>query len=232
MMQKMIFRLMGEQKDEDEHKLWCDMETEKSTESKDDKADKKALMTTKVTEMDTAIKLLVSQITENNARVKSIAEYQETETTLRDENHAEILATIKDAQDAQKALTDAIQVLKDFYKESGMIPKEPWEFLQTGSRDVELPESPATWDSSYTGTADPKSGSDGILTILEETMQKFSKMEADAKVTDETDQKEYEQDMAAKKIEMDEANADSEMKTAKKESLSRKMSETASKLKA
>merc|ERR1719333_1256101 len=33
MMQKMIFRLMGEQKDEDEHKLWCDMETEKSTES-------------------------------------------------------------------------------------------------------------------------------------------------------------------------------------------------------
>merc|ERR1719401_3184882 len=85
MMQKMIFRLMGEQKDEDEHKLWCDMETEKSSESKDDKADKKALMTTKVAEMDTAIKLLVSQITENNARVKSIAEYQETETTLRDE---------------------------------------------------------------------------------------------------------------------------------------------------
>merc|ERR1719379_2182512 len=91
MMQKMIFRMMGEQKDEDEHKLWCDMETEKSTESKDDKADKKALMTTKVNELDAAIKLLVKQITENNGRVKSIAEYQETETTLRDENHAEIL---------------------------------------------------------------------------------------------------------------------------------------------
>merc|ERR1719235_1124501 len=29
MIQKMIFHLMGEQKDEDEHKLWCDMETEK-----------------------------------------------------------------------------------------------------------------------------------------------------------------------------------------------------------
>merc|ERR1719174_2274920 len=231
MMQKMIFRLMGEQKDEDEHKLWCDMETEKSTESKDDKADKKALMTTKVTEMDAAIKLLVSQITENNARVNSIAEYQETETTLRDENHAEILATIKDSQDAQAALTDAIQVLKNFYKESGMIPKEPWEFVQTGSRDVELPESPSTWDSSYTGTADPKGGADGILTILDETMQKFSRMEADAKVTDETDQKEYEQDMAAKKIEMDETNTDTQMKTTKKESLQAKMEGTAATLK-
>merc|ERR1719375_601230 len=202
----MIFRLMGEQKDEDEHKLWCDMETEKSTESKEDKAEKVSLMTKKVEEMDAAIKLLVKQITENNEKVKTITEYQQTETTLRDENHAEIVATIKDSQDAQAALTDAIQVLKNFYKESGMIPKEPWEFIQTGSRDVELPESPSTWDSSYTGTADPKDGADGILTILDETMQKFSRMEADAKVTDETDQKEYEQDMAAKKIEMDETN--------------------------
>merc|ERR1719284_520846 len=231
MMQKMIFRLMGEQKDEDEHKLWCDMETEKSTESKDDKADKKEMLTKKIEEMDAAIKLLVKQITENNGKVKTITEYQETETALRDENHAEILATIKDAQDAQKALTDAIQVLKDFYKESGMIPKEPWEFLQTGHRDVELPDSPATWDSSYTGTADPKSGADGILTILDETMQKFSKMEADAKVTDETDQKEYEQDMAAKKIEIDETNTDTNMKNTKKESLQEKMEGTATSLK-
>merc|ERR1719375_2738536 len=218
MIQKMIFHLMGEQKDEDEHKLWCDMETEKSTESKDDKTDKKSTLTTKVAEMDAAIKLLVKQIVENNEKVETITEYQQTETALRDENHAEILATIKDSQDVQAALTDAIQVLKNFYKESGMISKEPWEFVQTDSRDVELPESPSTWDSSYTGTADPKSGADGILTILDETMQKFSRMEADAKVTDETDQKEYEQDMAAKKIEMDETNADTQMKTSKKES--------------
>merc|ERR1719407_334639 len=66
MIQKMIFHLMGEQKDEDEHKLWCDMETEKSTESKDDKADKVALYTRKVAEMDATIKVLMKQIVENN----------------------------------------------------------------------------------------------------------------------------------------------------------------------
>merc|ERR1719407_142086 len=111
--------------------------------------------------MDAAIKLLVKQITENNAKTGSITDYMKQETDLRTANHAEIEATIKDAQDSQGALTSAIQVLKDFYKESGMIPKEPWEFVQTGSRrDVELPEKPSTWDSSYTGTADPKSGSD------------------------------------------------------------------------
>jgi len=35
--EKMIFRLMDEQKKEDEHKLWCDQELEKSNTSLVDK---------------------------------------------------------------------------------------------------------------------------------------------------------------------------------------------------
>merc|ERR1719214_361688 len=110
MMEKMIFRLMGEQKNEDEHKLWCDMETEKSTESKDDKTEKVNLLNHKIAELDATVKLLAKQIVENNEKVASIKEYQQDETTLRDENHAEILATIKDSQDAQAAINDAVGV--------------------------------------------------------------------------------------------------------------------------
>merc|ERR1719390_167722 len=47
MIQKMVFRLMGEQKDEDEHKNWCDMEMETSTESKETKDEKVADLTKK-----------------------------------------------------------------------------------------------------------------------------------------------------------------------------------------
>merc|ERR1719247_3540680 len=156
----------------------------------------------------------------------------EQETMLRDENHAEILATIKDSADAQAAISDAISVLKDFYMKSGMIAKEPWEFVQTGSRrDVELPDSPATWDSSYTGTADPKSGADGVLRLLDETMQKFSRQEADCKVADETDQKDYEQDMDNKKVEIDETRTDTQKKTSKKDSVEEKMQTAAAQLK-
>ena len=54
------------------------METEKSTESKDDKADKVNLYTRKVAEMDATIKVLMKQIVENNGRVASIQEYMET----------------------------------------------------------------------------------------------------------------------------------------------------------
>merc|ERR1719453_1125717 len=56
-------------------------------------------------------------------------------------------------------------------------------------------------------------------------------MEANAKVTDETDQKDYEQEMAAAKIEIDETNMDTQMKTNKRESTQEKMEGGAARLK-
>merc|ERR1719213_942193 len=223
MIQKMIFRLMSEQKDEDDHKNWCDMEMEKSTESKDDKDEKINMLKKKVAEHDAAIKKLIKAITENNDKAAQLTKYMEEETELRNENHAEIVATIKDSQDAQAAVTQATQVLKDFYKESGMIAKEPWEFVQVSSRrGVDLPDSPDTWDSSYTGVTDPENGADGVLALLDGVMEKFSSMEADAKVQDETDQKNYENDMQASKISLEETKQDTQMKTTKKDSMQEK----------
>merc|ERR1719159_2273041 len=205
MIQKMIFRLMSEQKDEDDHKNWCDGEMEKSEESKDDKSEKVDMFTKKISELDAAVKKLMKEITANNDKAAEIQAYMEQETELRNENHAECVATIKDSQDAQAAVTQATQVLKDFYKESGMIAKEPWEFVQVSARrGVELPDSPDTWDSSYTGVTDPENGADGVLALLDGVMTKFSSMEADAKVQDETDQQNYEKDMQASKISLEE----------------------------
>lgn len=222
MIQKMIFRLMAEQKDEDDHKNWCDLETEKSTESKDDKSEKVNMMKIKISEYDAEIKKATKKITENEDKVADLQKYIEEETALREENHAEIVLTIKDAEDAQGAVANAITVLKDFYKESGMIAKEPWEFIQT-SKGVDLPDSPSTWDSSYTGVTDPKEGGNGVLTILEGVATKFSKMEAEAKLQDETDQKEYDQDMQAKKIQISETETDTQSKTVKKEAIQGKL---------
>merc|ERR1719272_2159881 len=215
MIQKMIFRLMSEQKDEDDHKNWCDKETEKSTESKEDKDEKVNMFKKKVAEHNAAIMKLTKEITDNNKKAADLTEHMEQETELRNENHAEIVATIKDSQDAQAAVTQATQVLKDFYKSSGEVAKEPWEFLQlSASHGAELPDSPDTWDSSYTGT---DGGGDGVLAILDGVMTKFSTMEADATVQDETDQKNYEADMQAKTIELAETAQDTQMKTNKQD---------------
>jgi len=235
MIQKMIFRLMAEQKDEDDHKNWCDLEVEKSTESKEDKDSKLKTFTKKLEEMDKQVKKLAEKITENDEKAADIQKSMKQETALRNKNHESNMITIKDAKDAQAALLNAIQVLTDFYKESGMIAKEPWEFVQTASthrtvsahkmstRDVDLPDSPSTWDSSYTGTSDPKNGDQAVLALLEETNDKFAAMEADATVADTTDQKNFEEDMQAMKIELAETKTDTAMKAQKKSSTEEKI---------
>jgi len=235
MIQKMIFRLMAEQKSEDDHKNWCDLEVETSTESKEDKDSKQKRFTKKLDEMDKAVKKLAEQIVDNDDKAADLTKKMKQETALRNENHESNMITIKDAKDAQTALNNAIQVLTTFYKESGMIAKEPWEFVQVqashktvsahkmSTRDVDLPDSPATWDSSYTGTTDPKSGDQAVLSLLEETNDKFAAMEADATVADTTDQKNYEEDMQATKIELTETKTDTAMKSQKKSSLEEKI---------
>jgi len=232
MINKMVFRLMAEQKDEDDQKNWCDLETDKSTESKEDKKDKMENYQDRISEAQTAINELSRKISDNSDKLKELTEYKKEETDMRKENHEEITATIKDAVDAQAAVTQAISVLKEFYKSSGMIAKEPWEFVQVGrGQAVNLPDSPSTWDSSYTGAADPNAGGEGVLAILDGCMDKFSEMEADAKVADNTDQKNFDTDMADTKTNMEEVKMDSEMKGSKKDALQEKLEGMATELK-
>merc|ERR1719281_1993152 len=232
MIQKMIFRLMSEQKDEDDHKNWCDLELQKSEDTNEDKEAKIEMMEIKLKEMDAELKTTIKKITENNAKVAQIQEYTKEEAEIREENKAEIKLTIKDAVDALGAVNNAINVLKDFYKESGMIAKEPWEFIQVSNSGVKLPDSPTTWDSSYTGVADPKEGGNGVLALLDGVAAKFSTMESEARLQDETDQKNYEKDMAAKKVEIADSESNTQMKEEKKTSLQGKIDAMAIQLKA
>merc|ERR1719284_1603703 len=62
MIQKMIFRLMDEQKDEDNHKNWCDLELDKSNSSKADKTDKITMLTAKIDAATATAQLLTEDI--------------------------------------------------------------------------------------------------------------------------------------------------------------------------
>merc|ERR1719161_3030487 len=117
MIQKMIFRLQKEQIDEDDHKNWCDVELEKSTESKEEKEAKRDELKDKIEEADARVMALASEIEEHNAEIASLTEHIQESTAIREEDKAENQAAIKDAKAAQEAITQAMTVLKDFYKE-------------------------------------------------------------------------------------------------------------------
>merc|ERR1719171_2633048 len=213
MIEKMIFRLMDEQKQEDEHKLWCDKELEKTNTMKDDKDDKIKELNAEIKTETAAVAKLTEEIAEAHEMMEKITSFKKEATEVREVGKKENKMAIDDAEAAQKALANAIAVLTDFYKESGMVKKEPWEFIQA---PVKLPKNPETWDSSYTGVADPKKQPSGIIAVLENVMSDFEKVEADTRSQEATDQKEYDQSMSDNDIEMARRRQESDMKSGEK----------------
>merc|ERR1719387_785744 len=224
MIQKMIFHLMAEQKDEDDHKNWCDKELETTAMMKADKETKRDTLQASIDVLTQEIADLGVKITENREAVSLMQKEIEEETAERQEEKAENAATIKDAQDAQTAVSEAIAVLSDFYKGTGMIEKEDWEeFAQMKANvrrvkappgETKLPEpNPELFESPYKGSSEGA----GVIGMLEEIAENFALMETGAKA-DETEQSdEYEKWMTDTKIAISEKEKDTEMKTSRKE---------------
>jgi DNA repair exonuclease SbcCD ATPase subunit len=213
MIEKMIFRLMDEQKQEDEHKLWCDQEIEKTNTMKDDKEEKIKDLQAEIKVENGAVGTLTDEIADANTMISDIDAFVKEATEIRNTGKKENALAIKDAADAQTSLTNAISVLTAFYKESGEIKKEPWEFIQ---RPVNLPKNPSTWDASYTGVQDPDKKDTGIISILEGVQSDFAAMEAETKSQEAQDKKEYEEEMQANDIEKAGRTQEVTMKTQEK----------------
>merc|ERR1712137_1016420 len=183
-----------------------------------DKEDKIAELTTKINDADANVNKLTEDIKDADKMIADIIAFMNEATEIRQTGKKENELAIKDSQDAQNAVANAIAVLTEFYKSSGEIAKEPWEFLQRND-GVELPEKPETWDASYTGVADPDSQPKGIIAILEKCNEDFAKMEADTKAQEASDQDAYDSDMQEHDIEKAKRSKESEMKSAEKKRL-------------
>jgi len=218
MVEKMIFRLMAEQKDEDDHKNWCDQELSKTDTSITDKTDKVDELTSKINDAKATVNELTEEIKDANEMVSKIFTFMNEASEIRKTGKMENDLAIKDSESAQTALANAIAVLTDFYKSSGEIPKEPYEFVQA-PEPVQLPAKPESWDSSYTGVSDPDKASTGIITVLETTSEDFAKMEADTRAQEASDQEMHDSVMQTHAIEKAKRSKEAEMKANEKKRL-------------
>jgi len=203
--QKMIFRLIAEQKTEKEHKVWCDKEYFNTNTTNNSQTMKKEDLTTKVASATSSINALLIVINDlvtlnHNNKVEF-----EAATEDRKVSKAAHMVTIKDAKDAQDALAQASAALTAFYKESGAIAKESWEaMVQTsGEQDpttgtaqatqaTTLTARAATDDAAYSGQGDSVDPTTGILAILTDTSGDFAVMETNCKQAESSDQAIYE----------------------------------------
>jgi hypothetical protein len=222
MIEKMIFQLMNEQTDEDNHKDWCDQEMEKTNTSRVQKSTKVEELTAKIDEATGHAAQLTMDIEAADAMVAEIVSFVKEATEIRKLGAKENKIAIEDSQDAQKAVAEACSVLTQFYKESGMVEKESWEFVQ---RKVDLPENPATWDAGYTGVADPAAQPGGIITVMEKIGADFAEMEADTRAQEAEDQKAFDEELSAQAIMKAERTQESKSKSQERGRVTAKLTE-------
>merc|ERR1719356_1659288 len=108
-------------------------------------------------------------------------------TNMRQEEKATNEETIKDAQEAQTAVAQALVVLKEFYAKAG----EATALVQQGGRRSHQ-EPPAIFDSPYTGM---QSENGGVIGMLEVIQSDFARLETETSAAEETAQKEYDEFM-------------------------------------
>merc|ERR1719267_319510 len=103
-------------------------------------------------------------------------------TEIRQAEKAKNEETIKDAQEAQTAVAQALVVLKEFYEKAA----EATALLQ------QQPEAPEIFDKPYTGMQSENGGVVGMLEVIESD---FARLEADTKASEASAQKEYDEFM-------------------------------------
>jgi len=204
MIKDLIVRLMEEANEEAEHKGWCDTELSTNEQTRKEKTEAVERLHAEIDELQASIAKLSEEISELTKAIAALDAAMAKATTIRQEEKAKNTETIKDSQDAQTAVAQALTVLKEFYAKAG----EATALLQ------QQPKAPEIFDSPYKGM---QSENGGVIGMLEVIQSDFARLEAETKAAEATAQKEYDEFMTDSQVDKAQKTKDVEHKTAKKQ---------------
>merc|ERR1719453_1375447 len=179
MIKDLIVKLMEEAASETEHKGWCDTELTTNKQTRDDKTEEVAKLTSEVEDLTADIAQLTQEIADLAAAVKELDEAMAKATADRMASKEKNQQTIKDAKEAQVAVEQATAILKDYYAKAGEA---------TALNQAPADDAPETWDSPYKGAQDKASS---IIDFLEVILSDFARLESETTPAEAMEQEEY-----------------------------------------
>ena len=111
--QDLIVRLMEEANEEAEHKGWCDTELSTNEQTRKEKTAAVETLHAEIDELSASIAKLTQEITDLTAEIAALDKAVAEATEIREAEKAENTQTIKDSQEAQTAVSQAVTVLKE-----------------------------------------------------------------------------------------------------------------------
>jgi hypothetical protein len=205
MIKDLIVRLMEEANEEAEHKGWCDTELSTNEQTRAEKTEAVESLHAELDQLSASIEKLTKDVADLTADVADLDKAMATATQLRQDEKKTNAVTVKDAQEAQTAVAQALVVLKEFYAKAG----EATALVQK-----QQPAAPEIFDSPYRGL---QAESGGVVGMLEVIQSDFARLEVETKAAEETSQKEYDNFMTDSKVDKANKSTDIEHKTAKKQ---------------
>merc|ERR1712008_584663 len=119
MIKDLLVRLMEEANEEAEHKGWCDTELSTNEQTRKEKTEAVETLHAEIDELQASIAKLTEDIVDLTEAVAELDAAMAKATTIRQDEKAENEMTIKDSQEAQTAVAQALTVLKEFYAKAG-----------------------------------------------------------------------------------------------------------------
>jgi|EP00927_Polykrikos_kofoidii_P061950 hypothetical protein len=204
MIKDLIVRLMESANEEAEHKGWCDTELATNEQTRTEKTDAVETLHAETDLLIASSTKLTKEIGDLSAAVADLDAAMASATKLRQDEKATNAITVKDAQEAQAAVAQAVVVLKEFYNKAG----DATAFFQ------QQQPAPEIFDSPYQGL---QAESGGIVGMLEVIQSDFARLEVETKAAEATAQKEYDEFMTSSKVDKARKSTDIEHKTTKKQ---------------
>merc|ERR1719271_1383110 len=197
MIKELIVKLMEEAQAETEHKGWCDTELSTNEHTRKEKTEAVETLHAEIDELEASIAKLTEEITDLTKAVAALDAAVAKATSVREEEKAKNTVTIKDAQDAQTAVAQALSVLKDFYAKAA----EATSFVQ----------EPEIFDEPYKGM---QSENGGVVGMIEVIQSDFARLESETSGAETAAQKEYEEFVQDATVDKTQKQADIQHQTA------------------
>merc|ERR550537_1951440 len=212
MIKELVVKLMEEANAEAEHKGWCDTELSTNEQTRNEKTSSVETLTAEVDELEATIGQLSAQITELTQNVADLDAAIAEATSIREAEKAKNAETIKDAKAAQVAVSQALQVLKDFYEKAG----EATALVQTKKQ-------PEIFDKEYTGM---QGAAGGVVGMVEVIQSDFERLETETTASEAQSQKEHDEFMNDSSMDKASKKTEAEHKTTAKTNAESKLTET------
>ena len=121
MINNLITHVKEEASEDAEHKIWCDTELTTITQTRTETTATVEKLHATVDELKVSMENLAMEVAELSAQVSRLREEVSNADLICCEETATNEEAIKDVQDAQSNLTQAIQILTDFYAKVAQI---------------------------------------------------------------------------------------------------------------